>query len=66
MLGDRKPCALIYALAFTLNLALCITLISHFGKGDDGDIGAADNRIHPHVTVRRHLKHYAAALQSAA
>jgi O-antigen/teichoic acid export membrane protein len=31
MLGDRKPCAAIYALAFAVNLALCFILIPHLG-----------------------------------
>jgi O-antigen/teichoic acid export membrane protein len=31
MLGDRKPCAAIYALAFAVNLALCFILIPRFG-----------------------------------
>lgn len=31
MLGERKPCALIYAAAFVVNLVLCIALIPRFG-----------------------------------
>ncbi len=31
MLGERKPCALIYAAAFIVNLVLCIVLIPRFG-----------------------------------
>jgi O-antigen/teichoic acid export membrane protein len=31
MLGDGKPCAAIYALAFAVNLALCIMLIPRLG-----------------------------------
>ncbi|MGI8527127.1 MAG: lipopolysaccharide biosynthesis protein [Pseudolabrys sp.] len=31
MLGDRKQCAAIYALAFAINLGLCIVLIPTFG-----------------------------------
>jgi len=31
MLGERKPCALIYAAAFVVNLVLCIVLIPRFG-----------------------------------
>jgi len=31
MLGERKPCALTYAGAFTVNLVLCIVLIPRFG-----------------------------------
>jgi O-antigen/teichoic acid export membrane protein len=31
MLGERKPCALIYAAAFVVNLTLCIVLIPRFG-----------------------------------
>ncbi len=31
MLGERKPCAAIYAGAFTVNLVLCIILIPHIG-----------------------------------
>jgi O-antigen/teichoic acid export membrane protein len=31
MLGERKPCAAIYALAFAINLVLCIVLIPRLG-----------------------------------
>ena len=31
MLGERKPCAVIYAGAFTVNLALCVILIPRIG-----------------------------------
>lgn len=31
MLGERKQCASIYAIAFTINLALCVALIPHIG-----------------------------------
>jgi O-antigen/teichoic acid export membrane protein len=31
MLGERKPCAAIYALAFVINLVLCIVLIPSIG-----------------------------------
>ena len=31
MLGDRKQCAGIYAVAFAINLALCLLLIPHIG-----------------------------------
>ncbi len=31
MLGERKQCAGIYALAFAINLGLCVVLIPHFG-----------------------------------
>ncbi len=31
MLGERKPCAAIYAIAFTINLVLCIVLIPRIG-----------------------------------
>ncbi|HEX5213726.1 MAG TPA: lipopolysaccharide biosynthesis protein [Pseudolabrys sp.] len=31
MLGERKPCALIYAAAFAINLVLCVLLIPHLG-----------------------------------
>jgi O-antigen/teichoic acid export membrane protein len=31
MLGDRKQCAGIYAIAFAVNLALCLLLIPHIG-----------------------------------
>ena len=31
MLGEQRICALVYAGAFALNLALCIVLIPHFG-----------------------------------
>ena len=31
MLGERKPCAAVYAAAFAINLALCVVLIPRFG-----------------------------------
>lgn len=31
MLGDRKQCAGVYAIAFAVNLVLCLTLIPHIG-----------------------------------
>jgi O-antigen/teichoic acid export membrane protein len=31
MLGERKPCAAVYAGAFAINLILCVILIPHFG-----------------------------------
>jgi O-antigen/teichoic acid export membrane protein len=31
MLGDRKQCAVVYAIAFVVNLVLCLTLIPHIG-----------------------------------
>ena len=31
MLGERKPCAFIYAGAFAVNLGLCVVLIPHIG-----------------------------------
>jgi O-antigen/teichoic acid export membrane protein len=31
MLGERKPCAAVYAVAFAVNLTLCLILIPHFG-----------------------------------
>jgi O-antigen/teichoic acid export membrane protein len=31
MLGDRKQCAGVYAIAFAINLALCLILIPHIG-----------------------------------
>jgi O-antigen/teichoic acid export membrane protein len=31
MLGERKPCAAVYAVAFAVNLALCLLLIPHIG-----------------------------------
>jgi Na+-driven multidrug efflux pump len=31
MLGERKPCAIVYAIAFAINLTLCIVLIPHIG-----------------------------------
>jgi O-antigen/teichoic acid export membrane protein len=68
MLGDRKQCALIYALAFALNLVLCIALIPHFGiEGAAAATSAALSieSILLYVTVRRRLKHHAAAMQSA-
>lgn len=66
MLGDRKPCALIYALAFTLNLALCIALIPRFGiEGAAAATSAAltVESILLYVTVRHRLRHHAAAME---
>lgn len=31
MLGERKQCAIVYAIAFVINLTLCVILIPHFG-----------------------------------
>ncbi|HET8544613.1 MAG TPA: polysaccharide biosynthesis C-terminal domain-containing protein [Pseudolabrys sp.] len=31
MLGERKQCATVYALAFAINLSLCVILIPHLG-----------------------------------
>jgi O-antigen/teichoic acid export membrane protein len=31
MLGERKPCAVVYAIAFAINLALCVILIPRIG-----------------------------------
>ena len=31
MLGEQRVCAMVYASAFAINLALCIVLIPHFG-----------------------------------
>ena len=31
MLGERKQCAAVYALAFAINLTLCVVLIPHIG-----------------------------------
>jgi len=31
MLGERKQCAMIYSVAFTINLVLCVLLIPHLG-----------------------------------
>ena len=31
MLGERKQCAGVYAVAFAINLVLCLTLIPHIG-----------------------------------
>ncbi len=31
MLGERKPCAMIYAAAFAINLGLCVLLIPRLG-----------------------------------
>jgi O-antigen/teichoic acid export membrane protein len=36
MLGQQRACALVYASAFGINVALCLLLIPHFGA-----IGAA-------------------------
>lgn len=69
MLGDRKPCALIYLLAFTLNLALCIALIPRFGiEGAAMATSAAltVESILLYVTVRRRLRHHAAVMAATA
>lgn len=34
MLGERKQCATVYAIAFVINLTLCVILIPHFGIED--------------------------------
>jgi O-antigen/teichoic acid export membrane protein len=31
MLGEQRICALVYALAFGVNIGLCVVLIPHFG-----------------------------------
>jgi O-antigen/teichoic acid export membrane protein len=31
MLGERKPCALVYAASFALNIGLCVVLIPWLG-----------------------------------
>ena len=56
MLGEQRVCAMVYAGAFAINLALCIVLIPRFGA-----MGAAvatatalDDRVHP--AVRRDQK----------
>jgi O-antigen/teichoic acid export membrane protein len=36
MLGERKQCAIIYAIAFAINLALCAILISRTGTEGAG------------------------------
>jgi O-antigen/teichoic acid export membrane protein len=61
MLGDRKPCALIYALAFAVNLVLCFALIPRFGI--EGAAAATSSAltiesILLYVTVRRRLRHH--------
>jgi O-antigen/teichoic acid export membrane protein len=61
MLGDRKPCAAIYALAFALNLALCIVLIPRLGI--DGAAAATATALVVEslllfVTARRRLRHH--------
>ncbi len=60
MLGDRRPCAAIYALAFALNLALCIVLIPRFGI--DGAAAATSSAlvlesILLFIAARRCLRH---------
>jgi O-antigen/teichoic acid export membrane protein len=68
MLGDRRPCALIYLLAFMLNLALCVALIPHYGiEGAAAATSAAltVESILLYVTVRRGLRHHAGAMRSA-
>jgi len=67
MLGDRKPCAAIYALAFVVNLALCIALIPRFGV--DGAAMATSaalsvESILLYVTVRRRLRHHSVAMDA--
>jgi O-antigen/teichoic acid export membrane protein len=69
MLGDRAPCAAIYAAAFALNLALCFTLIPRLGI--EGAAAAtssalalesvllyrlAKRRLNFHISVMRHSK----------
>jgi O-antigen/teichoic acid export membrane protein len=58
MLGERKPCAAIYALAFAINLALCFILIPHLGI--DGAAAATSTAlviesILLYLTARRRL-----------
>jgi O-antigen/teichoic acid export membrane protein len=33
MLGERKHCAIVYAVAFAINLVLCVILIPRIGEG---------------------------------
>jgi O-antigen/teichoic acid export membrane protein len=59
---------MIYALAFTLNLALCIALIPRFGI--EGAAAATSTALTVesillYVTVRHRLRHHAAAMNKA-
>lgn len=61
MLGDRKPCAAIYALAFALNLVLCIVLIPRLGI--NGAAAATTTALVVEsillfATARRRLRHH--------
>lgn len=69
MLGDRKPCAAIYALAFAVNLALCIALIPRLGI--DGAAAATSTALLTeslllYLTARRRLRHHAFLMEEAA
>jgi O-antigen/teichoic acid export membrane protein len=58
MLGDRKQCMAIYALAFVVNLALCFVLIPHLGiEGAAASISTAlvVESIWLYFVVRRRL-----------
>jgi O-antigen/teichoic acid export membrane protein len=68
MLGDRKPCAAIYAGAFALNLVLCIVLIPRFGI--DGAAAATASALVLEsvllfVTARRQLRHHTFLMDQA-
>jgi len=68
MLGDRKPCAAIYALDFALNLVLCIILIPRIGI--DGAAVAtsaalAVESLPLFVSARWHLRHHAVLMEQA-
>jgi O-antigen/teichoic acid export membrane protein len=68
MLGDRKPCAAIYASAFALNLVLCIVLIPRLGI--DGAAAATATALVLEsvllfVTARRRLRHHTIVMEQA-
>ncbi len=59
MLGARKPCALIYALAFAINLGLCVVLIPRIGIAGAGiatSTAMVVESVLLYAVVRRHLK----------
>jgi|GEM_PF-3148969 len=68
MLGDRKPCAAIYALDFALNLVLCIILIPRIGI--DGAAVAtsaalAVESLPLFVSARWRLRHHTVLMEQA-
>jgi len=68
MLGDRRHCAIIYAIAFTINLGGCVLLIPRFGiEGAAIATSAAIvvESILFFVTTRRRLHHHVFILRHA-